>query len=77
MRCCPFASIYDQNWLVSAVVQDIAIGAEGVGSIPGPVKSDTVSLPARHRCDVSSELCCRGARMRRWAPLATRFSVLQ
>ena len=25
------------------------------GSVPGPVKSDTVSPTARHRCDISSE----------------------
>ena len=33
---------------------DIAPGAGGL--IPGPVKSDTVSPTARHRCDISSEL---------------------
>ena len=33
-------------------------------SIPGPVKSDTVSSTDRHRCDVSSELCCPGAEPR-------------
>ena len=47
------------------------------GSIPGPVKSDTVSPTARHRCDVSSELCSPGAKPRRWVPsLVTRFGVI-
>ena len=41
-------------WLIGIVVQDIAIGAE---DITGPVKSVTVSPTARHRCDVSSQLC--------------------
>ena len=31
-----------------------------MGSIHGPVKSDTVSPSARLRCDVSSELRCSG-----------------
>ena len=33
------------------------------GSIPGPVKS----AQCRHRCYVFSELCCPGAKPRRWA----------
>ena len=39
----------------------------GFGSIHGPVKFDTVSPTARHRCDVSSKLCWPGAQPRRWA----------
>ena len=39
------------------------------GSIPGPIKSDAVSPTARHRCDVSSELCYPGAN----PPLVTRL----
>ena len=35
------------------------------GSIPGSVKSDTVSPTVRHRCDVSWELCCTGAKPQR------------
>ena len=47
------------------------------GSILGPLKSDTVSPTARHRCDVSSELCCPGVKLRRWTPpLVTRFGVI-
>ena len=35
------------------------------------------SPTARHRCDVSSELCCPSAKPRRWAPLlVTRFDVI-
>ena len=37
-------------------------------SIPKPVKPNIVSLTARHRCDVSAELCCPGAKPRRWVP---------
>ena len=33
-----------------------------------PVKSNTVSLPASHRCDVFLELCCPGPKPRRWTP---------
>ena len=60
---------------ISVVVLDIATGAGD--SIPEPVKSATVSPIARHRCDVSSELCCPGAKPRRWIPpLVTRFGVI-
>ena len=46
-------------------------------SVPGWVKSDTVSPTARHRCDVSSELCCPDAKQRRWTPpLVTRFGAI-
>ena len=38
------------------------------GSIPGPVKSGTVSPTARYRCDVPLDLCCPGAMRRRWPP---------
>ena len=50
---------------------------EDLDSIPGLVKSNAVSPTARHRCDVSSELCCPDAKPRRWIPpLVTRFSVI-
>ena len=39
------------------MIKDIAIGAEGLGFIPGPVKLNAVTLTTRHCCDVSSELC--------------------
>ena len=45
--------------------KDIADVAGGLGSIPGPVRSDTVSPTARYCCDVSSELCCPDAKSRR------------
>ena len=45
----------------------VAVGAEGVESIPAPVKSDTVSPSALLCCGVFSELCCPGAKPRRWA----------
>ena len=35
---------------------------KGLGSFPGPVKSDAVSPTARHRCDVSSVLCSPSAK---------------
>ena len=47
------------------------------GSIPGPVKSNTVSPTARHRVDVSSELCYPSAETRRWAPpIVPLFGVI-
>ena len=35
------------------------------GSIPVPVKLDALSPATRPRCDVSSELCCPDAKLRR------------
>ena len=47
----------DINRPVSSVVKTSLSLREIWGSIPGPVKSD---IMARHRCNVSSELCCPG-----------------
>ena len=47
------------------------------GSIPGPFKSDAVSLTARQRCDASSERCFLGAKLRKLAaPLDAHFGVI-
>ena len=35
------------------VIQDIALGRKVLSSVPGPIKRDTLSPTARHRCDVS------------------------
>ena len=43
---------------VDAVVKCVAIGTVGLGSIPGPVKLETVSPTARQPCNASSELRC-------------------
>ena len=60
-----------------AVLNDIAIGAGGIRSIPGPVKSDTMSPTARHCCDVSLKLYSPDAKSRRWIPpLVTRFGKI-
>ena len=48
--------------LVSQLLTDIDIGAESVGFDFVPVKLDKVSPKVPHRCDVSSELCCSGAK---------------
>ena len=56
---------------VGFVVTDIANGAGGRGTILGPVESDSGPPSARHHCDVSSELCYPGAKLRRW----TRHSL--
>ena len=62
---------------VSSVVTTLLSVKEVWGSIPGLVKSDTVSPTARHRCDASSELCYSGAKPRRWIPpLVTCFGVI-
>ena len=52
--------------LIGEVVRDIAIGAGGLGSIPGPVKSLATAAT------FSSELRCSGAKQRRWAPPTVR-----
>ena len=74
---CVFSSCYVEfililSWdiiaphrLAGVVSEHITISPRDLGSIPGPVISDTVSPTARHRCDVSSELCCPGAKPRR------------
>ena len=55
-----YLSIYRRfkNQLLGVVVIDTADGSGGVGSIPMPVESNTVSPTTRHLCDVSSGLCC-------------------
>ena len=51
-------------------------GGLGFDSRTGPI--GTVSPTTRHRCYVCSELCCPGAKPRRWAPqLVTRFGVIR
>ena len=50
------------------------VGAGGLGfeSQVGQIESQ-----CRHRCDVSSELCSPGAKLRRWVtPLVSRFGVI-
>ena len=48
------------------------------GSISGPIKSNIIAWPTtRHRCDVSSELCCPRCKSRGWPPpLVPRFGVI-
>ena len=62
-----YISLYLLNMLT--IVKILLLVRKVGGLIPGPVKLDTVSPTARHRCDVSSELCCPGAKPQRWAPL--------
>ena len=65
------------NQTVSSVVKNIAIGAGGLGSIPGSVRSDTALPTALFCCNISSKLCCPGAKPRRWASLLViRFGVI-
>ena len=45
-----------KTMVVSPVFKTVLSVREVWGSIPGSVKSNTVSLTTRHRCDVSSEL---------------------
>ena len=47
------------------MIKDIAIGAEGLDFDSLPVKLETVLPTAHHRCDVSLELRCSGAKPRR------------
>ena len=56
------------------LTQALAVGL-GFDSRAGQI--DTVSPAARHRCEVSLELCCPGAKPWRLAPpLVTRFGVI-
>ena len=55
--------------------QAIGVGGLGFDSRAGQIGS--VLATTRHRCNVSSELCCSGAQPPRWAPpLVTRFEVI-
>ena len=52
---------------IGEAVKHIAIEAGregGLGSIPRPAKSEAVSSMACHRCNISLELCCSGAKPR-------------
>ena len=80
-----FVFMYNQS--LGSVAKHIAIGAGGLGFDSrgaggllfdlGSVKSDSVLPTARHSCDVFSELCCSGAKSRRWIPpLVTHFDVI-
>ena len=56
------------NWPIDAVVRDIADGGGfGFDSYVGQIYK--VSPTVRHHCDVSLELCCAGAKLRKRAPL--------
>ena len=63
------------NWsLAQLLIARFWSGRSGFDSWTGQI--GTVSPTARHRCDVSSELCCPRAKPRRWAPpFDTRFGV--
>ena len=73
------ATKYNLNTMhIGVVVKNTAIGARGLDLIPEPVKSDTLLPIARHGYDVSSELCCQGAKLQRQSPpFHTRFGVIQ
>ena len=63
---------------VSSVAKRTLSEREGLGFDSRTGQIGTVSPTTRHRCDVSSELCCPGAKPRRWAPqLVTRLSVIR
>ena len=63
--------------LLAQLLSAHAFGAGGLGFKSPVGQIGSASPTARHRCDVSSELCSPGAKPRRWAsPLVTRFGVL-
>ena len=49
--------VHCSGQLAQLFSSSVSVG-EVWGSIPGPVKSNTVPQTARHRCDVPSKLCC-------------------
>ena len=60
-------------FIAMKMVSGNSISVGGLGSIPSPVKPDTVSPTARHCCDISQELCCTGTKP--WRRSATRYSL--
>ena len=54
-----------KNRPVGVVVKDTTIGAGGLQLVAGPVKLDTGSPVARHRCEFSSEQRCPGTKPRK------------
>ena len=70
--------IITKNMYSTALWLSSSLSARQIwSSIPGPVKSDTVSPTGHHCCDVSSKLCRPGAKPRRWIPeFVTRFGVI-
>ena len=79
LRCLEVDAIkfWETTILSSSVVKHSLLVREVWGSIPGPVKSNTVQPTARHRCDVSSELCCSVAKKRRWHTLRYGASMIK
>ena len=64
------------TWIFLYILSTLPLVRKVTGLIPRPVISDKASPTARHRRDASSELCCSGAKPRRWAPpLITRFGM--
>ena len=62
------AVVLDSDHLISLALlfNTLLSGRKVWGSIPEPVKSDTVLPTGHHRCDVSSELCSLGFKSRKW-----------
>ena len=77
MIVCFRCRVVDGNRPLAQLLSAHAIGAEGLGFESQAGQIGTASPTARHRCDVSSELCSPGAKVRRWAPpLVTRFYAI-
>ena len=73
LQCCNLVDCCYES--AGTAVKDVAVCAGGLGSIAGPVKSETGSPTAQHHCDVSSELCCPGTKPCRWIPHSVHTSV--
>ena len=62
--------------LVVSSVAEHALSVRKVrGLNPAPVESDTVSPTDRQRCDVSSELCCSGAKLYEVGPHHSLYTL--
>ena len=59
--------LFSAAYIIGVLVNDIAIGAEGLGLFSWQVKSDAVLPRACHRYEVSSNLCFPGAEPWTWA----------
>ena len=60
-----------KDWPDVALVQDIATGAVSLGFDSRASETGHSIVNACYLCDVSSELCCPGAKPLKWARIMT------
>ena len=71
---CQFIQLFYHNPPLVVAVEHTATRVLGLGF---DFQAGRNRTQCRRRCDVPSELCCPGAKSRRWiSPLVTRFGVI-